>query len=138
MLKNSSKGRSKNKKMNPEIKRKLFFQGLIVFVYTIMALLICAVFFLCDIPAESVYYIILAVLGFSAFASGYIIGKKEKKNGLAVGVMYNLVPIVIVMISSLVLNSFTFDYRLVVTLAVLVIFSAVGGITAVNSRRKSR
>lgn len=138
MLKNNQKVGGKNKKLNSGINKKLFFQGLILFIYTFAVALMCTALFLCEIPAESTYYIMLAVVAAAAFVSGYLIAKKEKKNGLAVGLIYNLLPCVIMLGVSLILNNFTFDYRLPVTLAVILVMSAAGGIAAVNSRRKTR
>lgn len=138
MRKTSSKKRAKSKKLNPALKKKLIFEALILLIYAIMIAAICIVLFIFDLPQKSVYYIILTVLGISSLCGGYIIGKKEKKNGLVVGVVYNILPCVIILLVSLLLNSFAFNYRLLVTALIMLIFSAVGGITAVNTRNKSR
>lgn len=125
-----------DKKSNSKLKKILLLEFAILIIYYIISLIVCTLLFTVDIPIGAVYYIILISLALSAFLSGYITGVKMKKNGLISGVIYNLFMVVLTLLISLLLNGFSFDYRMFVTLVVMLAMSAAGGITAVNSKRK--
>lgn len=138
MAKKAEINKRRDKKINPELKGIIILEAVIFLLYLIISLIVCTVLYLSDIQTDIYYYIILAALALTSFVSGYITGKKMKKNGLVNGVLYNIFIVIIIILTSLILNGFTFDYRLFLTLGLMIVMSAIGGISAVNTRRKSR
>ena len=113
--------------------------------FTVIALInlasvlaLCLYFYLADKNVYEEYIVILIGLSAADFVSSYFIGKKIRKNGMLYGVLYNLPFIVLFIIISLLLNGFSFDSRLLYFTVSRIILSAIGGITAVNSKSKRK
>ncbi len=99
---------------------------------------LCLVMFMAGSNIDSNYFMILTLLCFSVFVSGYYSGRKFRKNGIVIGIIYNLPFILILVITALAINTFLFDSRLIITLVSLLLFSALGGIVSVNTRKKQK
>ena len=113
--------------------------------FTVIALInlasvlaLCLYFYLADKNVYEEYIVILIGLSAADFVSSYFIGKKIRKNGMLYGVLYNLPFIVLFIVISLLLNGFSFDSRLLYFTVSRIILSAIGGITAVNSKSKRK
>ena len=113
--------------------------------FTVVALInlvsvvaLCLYFYLADKNVYEEYIVILIGLSAADFVSSYFIGKKIRKNGMLYGVLYNLPFIVLFIVISLLLNGFSFDSRLLYFTVSRIILSAIGGITAVNSKSKRK
>ena len=100
--------------------------------------LLCMYFYFRDTNVFREFIVILTAFSVADFISSYYIGKKTRKNGMIYGIVYNLPVIVLIILISLILNSFTFDVRLLFFAVIRIILSAAGGITAVNTKSKRK
>ncbi len=123
---------------NTNIRKVILLETIVFLVYFTLSMSICALFYFGNISLEKQYFISLAGFICAGIVSGYSVGKKIKVNGLLNGVLYNLPVIFIIVFISLILNDFTFDYKLIVSALAMLITSAVGGVFAVNSKQKKR
>lgn len=110
----------------------------VALINLVSVLALCLYFYLADKNVYEEYIVILIGLSAADFASSYFIGKKIRKNGMLYGVLYNLPFIVLFIVISLLLNGFSFDSRLLYFTVSRIILSAIGGITAVNSKSKRK
>lgn len=81
---------------------------------------------------------LLSILSFaiSAFAAGYIAVRPKRKNGIATGFI-SAVPLMAISAALIVaINKGSISYIFIITLAVQVLCSMAGGITAANIRKK--
>lgn len=99
-------------------------------------ILLCIVALITDIGTDSIY--LFTVIGLCAgnMASGFINGRTVRRKGLINGIIYTLPSTGIVLLISLYMNDFKIGYKLPLSAALLCIFAAVGGILAVNIRKK--
>lgn len=130
--------RISNKQPNKNIKKVIFSFVFILLIYLIISLLICAFMFVVELPHTSFYFIAMISIALSSFFSGVTVGKIYKINGLINGILFNLPFILIILVVSLSLNNFQFDYKAAITLLVMLLSSAGGGVFAVNPSRKKR
>lgn len=79
-------------------------------------------------------YVLLLIGAVSGFLTGFIAVRPVRKNGLAVGGLSALPSYFIVILTSSILARSGVGVIGWILLAVMVIFSAVGGIVAVNKR----
>lgn len=106
-----------------------------VTVYLIVTSVFCMLIYITDMNVYENYLLIVLSFGFSCFISAYLIGRRIRKNGLITGNIFNILPTLIFILISLVLNSLSFDYRLAILILIHLIFSSVGGIISVNSKK---
>ena len=106
-----------------------------VTVYLIVTSVFCMLIYITDMNVYENYLLIVLSFGFSCFISAYLIGRRIRKNGLITGNIFNILPTLIFILISLILNSFSFDYRLAILILIHLIFSSVGGIISVNSKK---
>ena len=112
--------------------------AVVALIDLLSVLILCLYFYLADRNVYEEYIVILIALSAADFVSSYFIGKKIRKNGLLCGVLYNSPFIVLFIVISLFLNGFSFDSRLLYFITSRIILSAIGGITAVNSKSKRK
>lgn len=112
--------------------------AVVALINLVSVLVLCLYFYLADKNVYEEYIVILIGLSAADFVSSYFIGKKIRKNGMLYGVLYNLPFIVLFIVISLLLNGFSFDSRLLYFIVSKIILSAIGGITAVNSKSKRK
>lgn len=112
--------------------------AVVALINLLSVLILCLYFYLADRNVYEEYFVILIALSAADFVSSYFIGKKIRKNGLLCGVLYNSPFIVLFIVISLLLNGFSFDSRLLYFITSRIILSAIGGITAVNSKSKRK
>ncbi len=111
--------------------------GSAVSLISFFALLTLAAFILWknDSDTASFKYIVSALGAVSGFVGGFVAVRPVRKNGLVFGVLSALVPcVVIILVSALVAKS-SLSAAGWVFLAVNILFSAIGGIVAVNKRK---
>lgn len=91
-----------------------------------------------DLSEEYMFY--AAVLSFAAasFVCAAYVGKKLHKNGLITGLLFCLPENFIVMLISLISNSFKFDFTAAVSMFILVVSSMLGGVVSVNTSTKPK
>ena len=82
------------------------------------------------------YIFLIVTIGICNALMGYIIGSEKKKNGLFFALIYTLPGSLSLLVISLILNGFKFDYFAFLTLTTLMITSAVGGVVSVNKKKK--
>ncbi len=138
MVKSSNKNKTKNKQSDSLIKGIILHETIIVFIHLIAVMAVCVIFYAADIDVYTNFAIIAVLLAAANFVSAYFTGLRFRKKGMLLGLLYNSPICIIFILTSLILNSFAFDYRLFVLLAVFLVMSALGGITAVNTRIKNK
>jgi putative membrane protein (TIGR04086 family) len=89
---------------------------------------------LIDLPSDSDYLFSIVLFSVCSMLTGFYAGIKKRENGLLVGIIYTLPLNAIVVLISLFYNSFAIGVNLAVTIVVLMISGAIGGILAVNKR----
>lgn len=83
-------------------------------------------------------YIILLTGAVSGFLSGFVAVRPMRKNGIAFGAVSALPVYLVAIIVSIILSRSGIGLIGWILLALMVIFSAVGGVVAVNKRKKTR
>lgn len=132
-------GTSKSIKAKKSTGKAVFLNfAVIVLINVITVFALCIFFYLTDRDIYKDFGLIIIFLSAADFLSAYYIGKKVKANGMLFGILYNLPLSVFLLLISLILNSFTFDIRIFIFTSARIILSAVGGITAVNTKSKRR
>ncbi len=132
MTKNNNKV-TKNKHQNSNI--TLILTNLAVqFSIFIIASLLSFIF---GLNTDLFFIVSIISLCIGNFITGFISGRNKKQNGLLSGMLYSCLFNVIVVIVSVTLNKFKFDYPVLISLILPSVFSAIGGIIAVNFKRKS-
>lgn len=130
--KNRSKG-----KINPLYKKTSVNVTAPLIIHFLSVVILCLIMFLSDMNVESNYFLVLVSLSAAYFLSAYFVGRHIRKNGIVIGIVYNILPTLIYIFTSLSLNSFSFDYRLFIIFGIYAALSSIGGIIAVNSRVKT-
>lgn len=107
-----------------------------VIIYLILFLLFCTVALVADLSSK--YDLVCALLSFSlgSFIVGFFIGNKLKQNGLIAGMIYSAPINSLVVLVALLYSDFAVDLNIVITVATLIVSAAIGGVVAVNRRRK--
>lgn len=91
-----------------------------------------------DLQKSQNYIVSMCIIGFVCFASGVLSGKFKRKNGIITGIIYILPQMTLLLLISVILNSFSIDPNIIISTAVSVISAAVGGITGVNMKQKAK
>lgn len=91
-----------------------------------------------DLQKSHNFIVSLCIIGFTCFASGVLSGKFKRKNGIITGIIYILPQMTLLLLISVILNSFSIDLNIIISTAVSVISAAVGGITGVNMKQKAK
>lgn len=115
---------------------KLIFTDLAVQLISVIgfsaAISICA--YLADIQMELVYNTSYLILAAAAFLSALFVAKNVKSHGLLVGIFCQIPLILYVSISYLTQPQNSL--HLLIKLAVLVLFGAIGGAVGINRKKK--
>lgn len=107
-----------------------------VIVYLILFLLFCTVALVADLSSK--YDLVCSLFSFSAgsLIVGFFTGNKLKQNGLIAGMIYSAPINSLVVLVALLYSDFAVDLNIVITVATLIVSAAIGGVVAVNRRRK--
>ena len=114
------------------IKVQVFALG----VYIAIFMLFCIIALMADLAVKYDYVFSLAGFALGSFATGFFSGLKLRQNGLLSGLIYSLPANTLVVLVSLIFSDFNVGINIVVTAVVLLVSAAVGGVVAVNRRRK--
>lgn len=88
-----------------------------------------------DADSEVFKYIMLIIGAVAGFVGGFVAVRPTRKNGIAVGALSALPTYLAVILTSTLVSKSGVGVIGWVFLAVLVLFSAIGGIVAVNKRK---
>lgn len=124
---------------NKEQKSKKESLFLFIFPVLFMLFLLCIISLisvLVDLQKGSVFKILLVIIASCSFISAFLSGKTKRQHGLITGIIYNLPFIVVLTTISLVLNQFSFNINLLISLVVSVLASSIGGVIGVNIRQR--
>lgn len=124
--------KTKSKKTNSDISvylKVITAQFLTFFILSLIA-------YLSDIKASHFYLISIASLSSGSVIAGFIAGKSKQRKGLVYGMLFSLPFNAAVLIISLFLNSFSFDYMAVISLILSVVLSGIGGSVSINLKKK--
>jgi len=135
----SGKTKSTNKKQKSFLGKNIILRlSVVLFIHILTVLLTCTFFYATDKDVYDGYPITMIALTVAGFISAYFIGKKIRKNGMVLGIAYNLPITAVYIIISLIASKFQFDSRIFLLPVIQIIISAIGGITAVNSKSKNK
>lgn len=127
---------NKSNKLNDGALNYLQTQIVCFIVYIVVFLFGCLIAFVSDSSDNTDIYFSLTAFGVSSFISGFIGGNKIRKNGILTGLIYALPSNIIVILSAVVSTGFKADFRLAITVAILLLSSVAGGVVAVNKRHR--
>ncbi len=89
-----------------------------------------------DTQISSMRYIAVIYLSLTSFVSGFLAGIKERKNGIMCGILSALPFNTFFIFISLILNKFSVDYQMLLSVVIPLVTAAMGGIISVNIRLK--
>ena len=122
---------------------KLQTENIMLFIFPVILTLVLFVIsafvsVYTDLQRSQNYIVSLCIIGFVCFASGVLSGKFKRKNGIITGIIYILPQLTLLLLISVIFNSFSIDINIIISTAVSVISAAVGGITGVNMKQKAK
>jgi len=135
---------SKQKSVNKKNKVKSKVNGTFVLMLTCFGIETAVFFIACiaaliaDVKSNSFYIFSMISLCLGCLGSGFVSVRKTKKNGLLNGIFYALPANVFYIVISLFFNSFKIDYFIIISLLLLVLSSAIGGVLSVNFKPKTK
>ena len=128
----ANRKRTENTATSSFISIQIFGVVCYITVFTIFSLIAL----LADLPRQYDYYYTLAVFLLGSFLLGGYAGIKLRENGLLNGVIYALPMNVLTVLISLIFADFKADFHTIITVILLILSSAFGGVIAVNKRRR--
>lgn len=105
-------------------------------IYIVLFIVGCLVSLVFDIDYKLDYYVSLFIFALCSFLCGFIGGIKQRENGIVSGIIYALPGNLIVILLSIILNGFSVEISILISVVSLILLSAVGGILGVNKRRR--
>lgn len=105
-------------------------------IYIVLFIVGCLVSLVFDIDYKLDYYVSLFIFALCSFLCGFIGGIKQRENGIVSGIIYALPGNLIVILLSVILNGFSVEISILISVVSLNLLSAVGGILGVNKRRR--
>lgn len=91
-----------------------------------------------DLPKEYMFYACILSFAAGSFVCAFFAAGKLHKNGMVTGLLFCLPFNTLVIIISLIVNSFKIDLTAAVAYFILVVTSMLGGIVAVNRKSKPK
>lgn len=101
-------------------------------------LAVCIVALIADIKSDLFYIFSLITFAVGNMLTGFYSARKKRRNGLIVAALFSLPTNLLIIFFSLIFNGFSFDYKLLTSTPILFIASAIGGIIAVNMKKKAK
>lgn len=105
-------------------------------INAIIFVLLCIIALFSDPDSELYYPFALVGLCLGNFISGFLNGRIKRRKGIINGLIYSLPVTFLIMLISLILNEFSVGIRMPVSILLICICSAIGGILAVNAKKK--
>ena len=122
--------KNENTTLNIFLRVQIFAIIIYITIFILGAFLALAI----DIPQKYDYIFSVALFLISSFITGFFAGMKIRENGLLVGSLYALPMNIVTLLISVIMNSFNISFNLLITAIMLILFSGIGGIFAVNKR----
>lgn len=132
------KKRSKEHSVQNKWKRLLLEQLLVLLCFAVFFLIGATIAFISGFDLAWCYYIAIGALHLAAALSSAYFAKRKGKNGLLVGIRATAFSIIIIMIAALICSGFQPDFRLLMSVVILFLSAALGGIIGVNMKSKPR
>ena len=133
------KRRTKSKAQNNTAKniaiRTLIGSGVSLIVFFLLALLAGFILWKNDVDTASFKYVILAMSVVSGFVGGFVAVRPIRKNGIAFGALSSVVACAVIILVSVLLTKNAVSITGWIFIALYIMFSAIGGIVAVNKRK---
>ena len=102
--------------------------------YVLIFTLFCIIGLSADIKRSYDMILSLAAFSLGSFLTALTAGLKIREKGLLVGAIYTLPLNTLVILISLFFCNFAVDFRLLITVLILILSGAIGGVTGVNFR----
>ncbi len=128
----SKKSRAENTAVSTFINVQIFS----VICYITVFLIFSFIALIADLPQKYDYYFSLFIFLICSFVTGFYAGNKIRQNGLLTGIIYSLPINTLTLLISLIFADFKVNASILITIALLVISSAAGGVLAVNKRHR--
>lgn len=123
---------------NPVIKvlRPIIFGSVSGALICAILLAVCALGFVSSkhLPQGMIQWLVLAILGVSAFFSGYIASKISRERGLIFGTLAALVLFLLFFLCGLIVANESLTISVLLRLIIMMIIGAIGGIAGVNKK----
>ena len=128
----SRKTRADNSTVSTFINVQIFS----LITYIVVFLIFSFVALAADLSRKYDYLFSVIIFVICSFLTGFYAGNKQRQNGLLTGVVYSLPMNTLTLLISLIFSDFKADSSIIITVLLLVVSSAVGGILAVNKRHR--
>ena len=115
----------RNKSESTQVKTFLQIQLFAVIIYIIVFLIGSFVALSADISGRLDYLISLIIFAVSSFSAGFFTGIKIRQKGLLTAIIYSLPINISVIIISLFINDFSFNFNALISLSVLTAFTVL-------------
>ena len=109
--------------------------GVSLVVFFLLALLAGFVLWKNDADINSFKYVIFALSAVSGFIGGFVAVRPVRKNGIAFGALSSVVPCAVIILASVLVAKNSVSVTGWIFIALYILFSAIGGIVAVNKRK---
>lgn len=109
--------------------------GVSLVVFFLLALLAGFVLWKNDADINYFKYVIFALSAVSGFIGGFVAVRPVRKNGIAFGALSSVVPCAIIILVSVLIAKSSVSVTGWIFIALYILFSAIGGIVAVNKRK---
>lgn len=109
--------------------------GVSLVVFFLLALLAGFVLWKNDADTTSFKYVIFALSAVSGFIGGFVAVRPVRKNGIAFGALSSVVPCAVIILASVLVAKSSVSVTGWIFIALYILFSAIGGIVAVNKRK---
>lgn len=128
----SRKTRADNSTVSTFINVQIFSLITYISVFLIFSFIALAA----DLSRKYDYLFSVIIFVICSFLTGFYSGNKLRQNGLLTGIVYSLPMNTLTLLISLIFSDFKADSSIIITVLLLVVSSAVGGILAVNKRHR--
>lgn len=127
-----------SKKQRGSVNDRIIMLLLPLIILTSALFIASAVSVVTDLPKHLNFPIITAIFSLCAFLSAFLIANKKREKGLITGTIYNLPSTAFILAVSLIINGFSADLNLLLSLVTMLISSALGGVMGVNRKQKAK
>ncbi|MFI3141086.1 MAG: TIGR04086 family membrane protein [Clostridia bacterium] len=133
-------GKSKTNKKELSTSTIVFIKTQILFLNLNIIALIISIYacLQLDLARSNIFYASIVSLAFGSFFSSFYAGYKIHKNGLVTGFLFCLPINVLMILISMITNSFEIDLTALIAFFILVVVSMLGGIISVNITMKAK
>lgn len=126
------------KKLSKNVSVFIKTQILLFILYSAVLFIASLVVYTSTLGSNTYFYITALSLALMSFVGGYYSGYKIHKNGLLISLVYCLPMNVIVLFISSAVNKFKIDLTILISFAILIICSMLGGVLSVNTKIKTK